>query len=420
MQHRIPVSSLGPDGASMARAVETCVHCGFCLPACPTYRVLGEEMDSPRGRIVLMKQVLEGELTMPDALPYVDRCLGCLACVAACPSGVKYEELLVPFRTRAESGGRSWVHRVRRTMALTALESAGRFRVAALAGRLARPFAGALPRALRSMLDLLPAELPAPVTLPSFVPARPPRRARVALLAGCVQQALGPGINMATLRVLSANGVEVVIPPRQGCCGALALHTGFGDRARRLARRTIDAFPRDIDAVVTNAAGCGSALKEYGHLFPAGEIKARAESFAAQVRDVSELLDALGAVTPPPLPEPITLAYHDACHLAHAQGIRGAPRRLLAAIPNVQIAEVADGDICCGSAGMYNVEHPDVAGELGARKAQALVATGAAAAATGNIGCMVQLQAHLVRAGSRMEVLHTIEVLDRAYARQTL
>jgi glycolate oxidase iron-sulfur subunit len=399
----------------MARAVETCVHCGFCLPACPTYRVLGEEMDSPRGRIVLMKGVLEGDLPLGDALPHIDRCLGCLACVTACPSGVKYGELLVPFRAGAEQKGRSILQRLRRRVLLSTLESPGLFRISARLGRMARPAAAVLPHSMSTMLELLPVRLPAAAPLPAFVPAGGPRRARVALLAGCVQQVLDPDINHATLRVLAANGVEVLIPAQQGCCGALALHAGDDRRARARAAALLRTLPRDVDAIVTNAAGCGSAMKEYGDVFQGHPEEDEGRRFAGRVRDVTEFLDDLGLVAPPALREPLTVAYHDACHLAHAQGIRTAPRALLTAVPNLRIVEIPDGDICCGSAGLYNVEHPATAGDLGTRKAQAILSTGARLVTAGNIGCLVQIATHLARAGSPLPVLHTIRLLDQAY-----
>jgi len=402
----------------MARAVETCVHCGFCLPACPTYRVLGEEMDSPRGRIVLMKGVLEGDLALGDALPHIDRCLGCLACVTACPSGVKYGELLVPFRAEAEQTGRSLLERLRRGFLLRTLESPALFRISARLGRMVRPGATLLPPSMRTMLALLPDRLPAAAPLPAIVPATGPRRARVALLAGCVQQVLDPDINHATLRVLAANGVEVVVPPWQGCCGALALHAGDARRARARAATLLGAFPEDVDAVVTNAAGCGSAMKEYGDVFRGNSREDEGRRFSARVRDVAEFLHDLGVVRPPRLPEPLTVAYHDACHLAHAQGIRTAPRALLAAVSNLQVVEIPDGEICCGSAGLYNVEHPATAQDLGARKAQAIRSTGAQAVAAGNIGCLVQISTHLDRSGAAVPVLHTMQLLDRAYGRE--
>ena len=412
MRHEIPVGSLGIDGPRMARAVETCVHCGFCLPACPTYRVLGEEMDSPRGRIVLMKQALEGAIAPNEALPYVDRCLGCLACVTACPSGVRYGDLLVPFRARTESRQRSRLERLRRQALLTVLESPRRFGMAARAGLLASRARTLLPGFARTMLALLPRRLPPPVRLPAVVPAMGARRARVALLAGCAQQVLAPDINAATLRVLSANGVEVVVPPGETCCGALALHAGHADRARKRAAHLLHRFPADVDAIVSNAAGCGSAMKEYGELFAGTPLETRAASFAAHVRDVSEFLDVLGLVQAPALPAPLTVAYHDACHLAHAQKVRAAPRRLLAGIHNLVVHEITDPDICCGSAGLYNLEQPAIADSLGAAKARAVSATGAQAVVTGNVGCLVQVAAHLERIGHPIPVLHTMQALD--------
>ena len=415
MQHHIRLDPADPHAAGMARAVETCVHCGFCLPACPTYRVLGEEMDSPRGRIVLMKGVLEGDLPLEDALPHIDRCLGCLACVTACPSGVKYGDLLLPFRAGAEQTGRSIFQRLRRSLLLRTLESPGLFRISARLGRIASPAAALLPPSMRTMLALLPDRLPAAAPLPAFVPARGPRRGRVALLAGCVQQVLDPDINHATLRVLAANGVEVLVPGQQGCCGALALHAGDDRRARARAEALLRTFPPDVDAIVTNAAGCGSAMKEYGDVFRGRAEEHEGCRFAGRVRDVAEFLYELGLVAPPPLREPLTVAYHDACHLAHAQGIRTAPRALLARVPNLRVVEIPDGDICCGSAGLYNVEHPATAGDLGRRKAQAILSTGAQVVTAGNIGCLVQIGTHLARAGGPLPVLHTIRLLDRAY-----
>jgi glycolate oxidase iron-sulfur subunit len=414
MQHASPPDPSNPHRDAMARAVATCVHCGFCLPACPTYQVLGEEMDSPRGRIVLMKQVLEGELTLADVQPHIDRCLGCLGCVTACPSGVQYGDLIVPFRAGRDTGARSAVDRLQRTLLLNTLESPGLFRVSARLGRLAQRVSSLLPARVRPMLALLPDTLPKAVTLPARVEAQGRKRARVALLAGCVQQALDPEISLATLRVLAANGVEVVVPEGQGCCGALALHSGEADRAYKRASALMQVFPTDVDAIVTNAAGCGSAMKEYGHAFHGRAEEGALASFSTKVRDVSEFLHALGPSQSGALPAPLTVAYHDACHLAHAQGIRAAPRALLSAVPNLRVVEIPDGDTCCGSAGLYNVEHPEIAAELGARKAAAVRATGAHAVAAGNIGCLVQIDTHLRRAGAGLPVLHTMQLLDRA------
>ncbi len=271
MQHNIPVADFGPLGLPMAENIQKCVHCGFCLPACPTYQVHGEEMDSPRGRIFLMKEVLEGRVDLEESLPYIDRCLGCVGCVTACPSGVQYGELLTPFRARAEElRERTWFDRALRWFVLETLPYPDRFRLAARLGGIGRLFRSVLPGRLGTMLDLLPASLPPAQPLPEIYPAIGPRRARVALLAGCAQQVLAPDINWATLRVLALNGVETVIPWNQGCCGALAAHTGALARAKSQAKQNIQAFPTDVDAIITNAAGCGSGLHEYA-LWLSGE-----------------------------------------------------------------------------------------------------------------------------------------------------
>jgi len=419
VQHAIPIDTLGPQGEAMASAVDSCVHCGFCLPTCPTYVEMGEEMDSPRGRIFVMKEVLEGRLEVELALPYVDNCLGCQACETACPSGVRYGELITPFRAYAETRRRrAPMDRLQRALILHTLPYTRRFRAAARAGRLVKPFAGLLPDSMGAMLGLLPDRLPAPAPLPSVYPAEGERRARVALLAGCAQQVLAPDINWATLRVLARNGVEVVIPPQQGCCGALPMHTGADDQARTLARRNLEAFPDDVDAVITNAAGCGSGMKEYELLFAGTPEEDAARVFADRVLDVSVFLAQLGLREPPPaLDAPLRLAYHDACHLAHAQGVRRPPRDLLQAIAGVEIVEPDEWELCCGSAGTYNVEKPGTAAALGTRKATNLLATGAQLIATGNIGCMTQVQTHLRAQDHDVPVLHTLQVLDRAYAR---
>ena len=417
MKHEIPVEEIGPNGEGMAGAVASCVHCGFCLSTCPTYATMAEEMDSPRGRILLMKEALEGKTEIEAVLPYIDNCLGCEACTTACPSGVSYGDLITPFRAYAETRrSRPPADRVTRGMTLGLLPKPGRFRFAARMGMLARPLAKVLPESIRNMLEMLPAEIPARQPLPAIHPAQGTRRARVALLAGCAQQVLDPDINWATLRVLARNGVETVIPKGQKCCGALAMHTGAADQARRTARDNLTAFPDDVDAIITTAAGCGSGLQEYGQLFRGEPEQERAEALAAQCVDATVFLSRIGLTAKPPgLETPLRIAYQDACHLAHAQGVRTPPREMLTSIPGVELAEHADWAICCGSAGTYNLDRPDVASQLGRRKAEALDATGADLVATGNIGCMMQLKHTLADLEVDLPVLHTMQVLDRAY-----
>lgn len=417
MQHEIPVDTLGPKAEPMAEAVEACVHCGFCLPACPTYELMGEEMDSPRGRIVIMKGVLEGEIALDDATEYLDPCLGCLACVTACPSGVEYGELITTFRMASEGQReRTPMDRMVRRLVLETLPYPARFRVAARLGRLAKPLRALAPERFRPMLDLIPASLPERDPLPEVTPARGERKARVALLASCAQQVLAPAIDHATLRVLSRNGVEVVVPRAQGCCGALAAHTGAGDKAREHARKNLAAFPKDVDAIVTNAAGCGSGMQEYGLWLRGEPEQEEAEALARKVKDVSVLLGELGLVAPPPLAAPLRVAYHDACHLQHAQRVTLQPREILGAIPGLELLEIPDAGLCCGSAGTYSIEQPENARKLGSSKASAIASLAPDAVATGNIGCLVQLRTHLRTLGADVPVLHTMQILDRAYA----
>ncbi|MGY2896695.1 glycolate oxidase subunit GlcF [Deinococcus sp. UYEF24] len=423
MKNEIALHHPDAQGLLMAHAVDACVHCGFCLPACPTYQVLGDEMDSPRGRIILMKEVLEGELPLFEATPHLDRCLGCVGCVTACPSGVPYGELITSFRGWSEpQRPRPVIQRLTRAAVLTMLPRPGLFRLGANVGKFAKPLAPFLPQALRAPLDLLPSTVQPAQPLPEFTPAQGVKRGRVAFLSGCAQQVLTPNFNAATVRVLSRNGVEVVIPPSQGCCGAAAMHTGARPLALEQARRNLGAFdPADVDAVVSNAAGCGAGLKEYPMLL-AGEgaaDEARAETLAAKVRDISVYLAELsadGGLEPfMPTSRPIKVAYHDACHLAHAQGVKAEPRALIRSIPGVTLLEVRQGDLCCGSAGTYNIEQPDLANQLGDLKAKNVIATGADYVVSGNVGCHTQLQSHLARLGSSIKVLHTIELLDLAY-----
>jgi glycolate oxidase iron-sulfur subunit len=417
MQHNIPITQIGAQGGAMSDAVTACVHCGFCLPTCPTYQVLGEEMDSPRGRIYLMKGALEGTLDPEEVQPHIDRCLGCMACETSCPSGVEYHKLLLPYRAHVSAKTeRGMALRLRRRLTLMTLPYPARFRLAVRAAGLTRWLRPLTPKALRPMLDMVPASLPAADRLPELSPAHGPRRARVALLTGCVQQALDPSINRATLDVLTRNGVEVVVPARQGCCGALPWHAGEADMARRFARNTMAAFPADVDAVIVNAAGCGSGIREYG-LALAGEAdEADARTFSARAVDISVFLAELGLAEAPPAVAPVRVAYHDACHLCHAQQIRAEPRALLRSIPGVELVELNDGERCCGSAGTYNIDHPDIAAELGNLKAAAVRATACDIVATGNIGCMVQIARHVADGTAPApRVMHTVQLLAAAY-----
>jgi glycolate oxidase iron-sulfur subunit len=417
MLHAIQPERYGPLGEPMAQAVQACVHCGFCLSVCPTYAELGQEMDSPRGRIVLMKLVLEGSLAWEAAQPHVDRCLGCLACEPACPSGVPYHTLISPFRALAAAKfNRSPADKLRRWLSAQTIPYPSRFRLAIQAAGVGRAMRPLVPHALQSMLDLAPPSVPPAQTWPGVTPARGERRARVALLTGCAQQVLDPDINTATIEVLARNGVEVVIPAGQGCCGGLAWHSGDWDAARKFARRNLDAFPADVDAIVTNAAGCGSTMHEYHLILRGTPDEARAEAFRKRVVDVTVFLARLGLrEAPAGNGRPQRIAYQDACHLAQAQNVRREPRDLLRAIPGVQLLELPDAHLCCGSAGSYNLDQPGIASALGEKKAKAILATGAEILATGNIGCLTQLRTHFSKLGSTLPVRHTIQILRDAY-----
>jgi len=427
MKHTIPVEDYGPLASDMADAVSKCVHCGFCLPACPTYNLLHQEMDSPRGRIILMKSVLEGEIELEEAVSYIDHCLGCLACQTVCPSGVPYGNLLSPFRAYSESvRQRPIEERISRWVTKETLPNPGRFRLATQIGKFSKPIASIMPSSFQAMLDLIPDRIPETQHLPATFPAEGTSRAKVALQVGCVQQVLAQEINLATLRVLARNGIEVVIPSAQGCCGALALHTGDAKSAYELALHNLNTFPRDVDAIVTNAAGCGSGMHEYPFLFKGSELEELAILFAEKVVDISVFLAELDLDPIPPLEKPLKIAYHDACHLAHAQSITKQPRELIRQIPNATILAINEADLCCGSAGSYNLEQPVIAGQLGQRKAKNILDTDPDVVVAGNIGCLIQLENHIsqlsgdqVNSRSIPPVLHTIELIDRAY-RQVL
>jgi len=460
-------SPIDPTG-ELRELASDCVHCGFCLPACPTYQLWGEEMDSPRGRIHLISQLLDGGQASEAAASHLDRCLGCMACVPACPSGVRYDRLIEAARSwqeeppRAAPGaagpagagpagaagatGRPPAPEPPRSARARAARAAifatfpyprrlrlltGPLKMAQRTGlnrRIGRsPLAGRLAPELVASLRVAPAPGHGQHRLAAGrVPAEGPRRAVVGMLTGCVQQVFFPGVNEATARLLAAEGCDVVIPAGQGCCGALSLHSGRVAEAARFARRTIAAFEAaDVDVIVVNSAGCGSAMKEYGELLrhagegpDGGDWAPRAAQAAAKVRDLSEYLAELAASDEGPRgarhPLEVTVAYHDACHLGHAQRIKQQPRDLLRAIPGLRLAELADGGTCCGSAGVYNLLQPEAAGQLGALKAQAVLATGAPLVVSANPGCSLQIASAMAAAGAGQPpaVAHIAEVLD--------
>jgi glycolate oxidase iron-sulfur subunit len=397
--------------------IADCVHCGFCLPTCPTYLLWGEEMDSPRGRIYLMKNLLDGAPLDDATVGHFDACLGCMACVTACPSGVQYDALIETTRAEVEASGAPRQAALRRLIFATfpyprrlrAIRPLLRAYQATGAQRIVRK---RMRGTLTTMAGLVP-PLGRRERVPALTPAEGTRRMRVGMLLGCVQREFFPGVNAATARVLAAEGCEVVTPAEQGCCGALSLHAGRESEAVVRAKRLITVFEAaGVDAVVVNAAGCGSSMKEYGRLLADDPAWAqRAAEFAAKCRDVSELLVELGPVaTRHPLP--IIAAYHDACHLSHAQGVRSQPRELLAAIPGLDLREIPEADICCGSAGIYNLVNPEPARELGERKAANVRSTGASLLVTANPGCLMQIDSALRREGQPVALAHTIEVLD--------
>jgi len=394
-----------------------CVHCGLCLQACPTYVELGTEMDSPRGRIYLMRALEDGTLRVTsDVVRHLDLCLGCRACETACPSGVHYGELIESARAFVEQQHqRPWRDRLRRRLITLLFPRPQLLRTLLLPLRLLE-LLGILAavRRVNGLAAMLP-RLGRWEALPPHVPSRDVERQRVGLVTGCVAQVLFAETNRATVRVLTRNGCSVTAPTRQTCCGALYLHAGARRQALDCARRNIDSFPPDLAAILVNAAGCGATLKEYGQLLAADmEYAARARAFSAKVRDITEFLATL-QLTPPQNALRARVVYHDACHLAHGQGVRAAARRILQQIPGLELVELAESDTCCGSAGSYNITEPEMARRLGDRKAANIRSSQATWVAAANPGCVMQIQASLRRVGGAATVLHPVELLDRAY-----
>jgi glycolate oxidase iron-sulfur subunit len=412
--------------------IADCVHCGFCLPTCPTYLLWGEEMDSPRGRIQLMKMASNGEIGMTaHFVRHMDQCLGCMACVTACPSGVQYNKLIEATRPQVERrAGRSAGDRIFRSTLFKLFPYPRRLRALLPLlllyqrtgiARLVDSSLGkrVIPHRLRGMAAVLPPVHLGRKDLPQAVPTLAARggdgtpRRRAGVLLGCVQRVFFADVNAATVRVLAAEGCDVVVPKKQGCCGALSFHAGREDEGLTFARRLIDAFERaEIDTIVVNVAGCGSTLKEYGYLLRDDPNYAeRAAAFSSRVRDVTELLAELEPVAHRH-PIGARVAYHDACHLAHGQGVRKQPRALLRSIPGLDVVDIPEGEICCGSAGVYNLLEPAAATELGERKARNILSTHPDALVAANPGCLLQISASLKTHGRSLPTLHPVELLD--------
>lgn len=412
-----------------------CVHCGLCTSACPTYVELGTEMDSPRGRIYLMRAVTDGRLEMnSEVRHHLDLCLDCRACESACPSGVQYGKLIEPFRihlakTLPEAQSLSLIQR---TILFNLFPYAWRNRLALAPARLLQ-WTGAdrllektgmlrlLPRQLRQMQEMLPRLKPHHGRMPELLPAEGKRRARVALFTGCVADSIFPETNLATARVLQKNGCEVWIPRSQGCCGALHYHSGIEGTAQQFATANCDAFgfgreaKLEIDAIIVNAAGCGAMLKDYPHLLHNSARNEDAAKFTAKVKDVSEFLMELGPIKPTH-PLRLRATYHDACHLCHAQQIRKPPRQLLEMIPGLDLIPLPESEICCGAAGSYNLTQPEMAERLGDRKINNILATKAQAVFSGNVGCLLQIGRHLRAHHPNIWVGHTIDALWASYS----
>jgi len=411
-----------------AELLNACVHCGFCLQTCPTYTLWGKEQDSPRGRIHLMNMAIEGEAELTDLyVSHFDHCLGCMACTTSCPSGLKYGKLIEAMRGQVERQYRRPLHeRALRRMIAAVFSRPERMRKMILPLRayqrlglqkLARAVGlmSLLPRSLRAMEKMLPdlSTNAKSVTLPPRIPAQGEKRRTVAMLTGCVQSVFMGQVNAATARVLAAEGCEVLVPPEQGCCGALMMDLGQERDALDSARKLIDLFePLAVDTIVVNAAGCGHTLKDYGYLLRDDpKYRDRAIAFSAKCKDVSEVMAELKPRAPRH-PMALKVAFHDPCHLQHAQGLREQPRAMLRTIPGLELLEISEAALCCGSAGLYGLVQSETAHQLGQRKVEKIVATSADAVATGNPGCQLQIGAMLNEAGRPLPVVHYMELLD--------
>ena len=408
-----PEQLTDPAIARSNEILRACVHCGFCTATCPTYQVLGDELDSPRGRIYLIKDMLEsGRPADAKTVKHIDRCLSCLACMTTCPSGVHYMHLIDEARAYIErTYTRPWHDRALRFLLAKIVPYPGRFRLAMRGAQLARPFAKFLPDArLRAMVSMAPPRLPKPSKndLAQVFPANGARRFRVALQIGCAQRALNTDINDATIRLLQRLGCEVVIPKNLGCCGALTHHMGRAEEAHTQAAHNIRAYldAGDLDAVIINTSGCGTTVKDYGHMFRNDDLAVGAAKISALAKDVSEFVAQIGL--PAGAPKGLRVAYHSACSLQHGQQIKTAPKDLLKQV-GFEVVEPADPHLCCGSAGTYNLLQPEISGELKARKVATLEAKKPDVISAGNIGCMMQ-----IGSGTGIPIVHTVELLDWA------
>ena len=407
-----PAQLADSDTAVSEQTLRKCVHCGFCTATCPTYALLGDELDSPRGRIYLIKDMLENDRPASDqVVKHIDRCLSCLSCMTTCPSGVNYMHLVDHARRHIEKTyRRPWPQRLLRKLLGVALSDPGRFRLLLRGAGLTRPLARWLPPRIQAWLTLAPTRLPRASAMdrPQVFPAQG-RRRRVALLSGCAQRVIAPQINEATIRLLTRHGCEVVVAVGAGCCGALRHHLGQDGHGQ--ARANILAWQREIDAggldaIVINTSGCGTTVKDYGFMFRDDpQLAAPAQRVSALARDITELMDEIG-LQPPVLDTSLRVAYHSACSMQHGQQIRDQPRRLLRAA-GFSVLDVPEGHLCCGSAGTYNLLQPEIASRLRDRKVANIALVAPQLVATGNVGCITQ-----IASGTAIPVLHTVELLD--------